>query len=674
VIQLERIEITEFRGIRHLALDLSSKSFVIWGPNGSGKSGVVDAIEFALTGNISRLSGEGSAGVTVTRHGPHVHRRNEPDGSEVSLTVRDSQTGAVAVLTRNVKTYKSYTLTPDTSGVRVAIERAAAHPELSLSRREIIKYVTAESGKRSREVQALLKLDRIGDTRSVLRTTRTKLSAGRKLAANQLDEAREFLIRHFNVPDLVLPEILQIINRRRQLLGLPDIQSLSNVVRVDDGLQQTEPHAFNRSSAIRDTEALSSELLAMSNAELTEFARIRSILGELVADPQLLQEVSKKDFFSKGLSYVGDCECPLCGHAWDSSAELRHRIEARVDSSQRAIRLKDAVEASALELRQHLIRLLSLLAGVQPLAEAYEFSHLSHAISAWSNDLKSLVSSLSSMDGIIDVQDRLLDQPTIVPDSMLGDVDALAHRFRSMPDQSESVSAQSFLAVAQERLSVFWRRRREFEAARSADIVAQAAYRSYCDATEAALSELYSNVEQQFESYYRFINAEDEANFTAKLGPSEGKLDLHVDFYGIGMFPPLAYHSEGHQDGMGVCLYLALVKQLLGAEFRFAVLDDVVMSVDSSHRRKFCTLLMSIFPETQFIITTHDQVWARQMQSAGLVGRKSLARFDGWTVNDGPHVAESGDLWGDIDVNLRRAMCPRPLNAFEEGWRASHQI
>lgn len=38
-------------------------------------------------------------------------------------------------------------------------------------------------------------------------------------------------------------------------------------------------------------------------------------------------------------------------------------------------------------------------------------------------------------------------------------------------------------------------------------------------------------------------------------------------------------HSEGHQDGMGACLYFALMKKLLGDRFGFAVLDDVVMEV-----------------------------------------------------------------------------------------------
>ena len=105
---------------------------------------------------------------------------------------------------------------------------------------------------------------------------------------------------------------------------------------------------------------------------------------------------------------------------------------------------------------------------------------------------------------------------------------------------------------------------------------------------------------------------------------------------------------------MGVCLYFALVKQLLGDDFRYAVLDDVVMSVDSNHRRRFAELLKSKFPNVQFIITTHDEVWARQMRSAGVVTAKAMARFHGWTVDAGPVYGSSDVLTRiqqDLDAN-----------------------
>ena len=101
----------------------------------------------------------------------------------------------------------------------------------------------------------------------------------------------------------------------------------------------------------------------------------------------------------------------------------------------------------------------------------------------------------------------------------------------------------------------------------------------------------------EFRSYHRDINGDDESKFEAQLTPSLGKLGFEVDFYGKGFFPPGAYHSEGHQDGMGLCLYLALMKHLLGDKFTFAVLDDVLMSVDAGHRREVCTYLGPNFPK-----------------------------------------------------------------------------
>lgn len=66
------LAVQNVRGLPDLHLEPDNKNIVIWGPNGAGKSGVVDAIDFAITGRISRLLGEGTAGITLARHGPHI--------------------------------------------------------------------------------------------------------------------------------------------------------------------------------------------------------------------------------------------------------------------------------------------------------------------------------------------------------------------------------------------------------------------------------------------------------------------------------------------------------------------------------------------------------------------------------------------------------------------------
>src|SRR5262249_12028139 len=166
------------------------------------------------------------------------------------------------------------------------------------------------------------------------------------------------------------------------------------------------------------------------------------------------------------------------------------------------------------------------------------------------------------------------------------------------------------------------------------------------------------DVEKDFSRYYAFVHHDDEAQFLAKLTPSLGKLSFDVDFHGKGMFPPGAYHSEGHQDSMGLCLYLALMKRVLVDEFRLAVLDDVLMSIDSGHRREVCRLLKKEFPNTQFVFTTHDRVWLHHMLSEGLVNKTTIREFRRWTVEDGPHAWDFTDVWTDIQNCLRDGDVP----------------
>jgi DNA repair exonuclease SbcCD ATPase subunit len=175
MIQILRLRIEEFRGIRKLDLDLKGKPFVVHGPNGSGKSGVVDAIGFALTGTIARLTGTGTGGLSVQKHGPHVHRRDDPGAAKVALTFRDPASGKTGTIERTVKNPGSFKLTPETPALRAVLDRVERHPELTPSRREIIKFILAEAGKRAVEVQALLQLDTLDAQRKALRTAVSKV-------------------------------------------------------------------------------------------------------------------------------------------------------------------------------------------------------------------------------------------------------------------------------------------------------------------------------------------------------------------------------------------------------------------------------------------------------------------------------------------------------------------
>src|SRR5712664_1664609 len=170
MIQIETLLIEDFSRIRRLKLDLATKNFAVCGPNGTGKSGVVDALEFALTGSITRLTGQGTSGISVKMHAPHVDQRENPDKARVVLTAIISSSKKQVVIERRVNSPSTPTISPADPDVLETVRELGEHPEFALSRREIIKYVITPPGERSKEVQALLRLEQIERLRQSLQT------------------------------------------------------------------------------------------------------------------------------------------------------------------------------------------------------------------------------------------------------------------------------------------------------------------------------------------------------------------------------------------------------------------------------------------------------------------------------------------------------------------------
>ena len=655
MIQIESVAIRELRGIRELEIDPHRKNFVVSGPNGSGKSGVVDAIQFALTGTISRLTGKGTGGLSVNRHGPHVERRDDPASAEVSIRFYVPDIKKWAVLTRTMEYPKKFSLEPADPEIRSIIEAVADHRELTLSRREIIKYIIVEAGQRSKQIQALLKLEAVGQTRRLLKAASNKLDIFAQQARSVVANAREALRRHLDVGKLAQEDVLAAINRHRRTLGLVEIGDLVPDTDLSAGiLQGAGDSGFNKGAALRDVGALAK---AEAGLPTLSHEKVKSVVRDLTAldgDPALLEAITRRSFVERGLGLIDGAQCPLCDTDWEDEAALITHLRAKLAKADEAGTLQKRLLDNGAEIANQARRIAGLADAVKPLGGLYGPDGLAEELEKWSSDLKAFASALSMVESIAEQRGRLEEGWSVSPGSLKDQLEALRQAIEGKPDQSASVVAQTFLTRAQDRFLDYQNARRKKESAEAAVEAGRATYNTYCEVADAYLSALYEAVEDDFGAYYREMNPEDEDGFKAKLEPAEGSLDLEVAFYDKGMYPPGAYHSEGHQDGMGVCLYLALMKRLLGDRFRFAVLDDVVMSVDQGHRKQFCRLLTTRFPETQFIITTHDRVWLKQMQTEGLVESKGGVAFHSWSVQTGPIVEQAGGIWHDIESDVAK--------------------
>ncbi len=665
MIQIDDIHIEEFRGIRDLVLQFNLESFVVWGPNGTGKSGVVDALDFVLTGAVSRLKGPGSGSLSLRRHAPHVLRQGNPAAARVTATITDTTTGETARLSRSVDTASSYSLDPDTPAMRTAVERISRHPEVTLSRRDILKFVLVEPGRRSEEIQALLKLERLGEFRSALRSAKTKTSSTLVSAGATLESEIDSVNRHFGIQEADESEMLTVINKHRAVLGLAPFEVL-DVDDVSIGMVEHEQVVpFTKETAIRDIEALTSEIENPSKVSRA-VAVLEDAVAPVVADSTLLREMDSARLVEDGLALLVDEACPLCGHEWPDIEALRAQLNQRVERSAHATQTKEKIERASQSLADAVAQVRELGATVHRIAVDLDLP-TANDLQSWIDDIVALESALKTPQGVLQLREELSNNPLRVPVALVKAVVAIRQAVEAVPDTTGTAESTKFLALAHERFTKLRCAQEDLRLAAVAVSAADGVYQAYCDAQDDVLTSLYEDVTLKFGDYYRAVNT-DEDGFAAVLEPSAGRLDLAVDFYGLGMFPPAAYHSEGHQDGMGVCLYLALMRELLGDDFRLAVLDDVVMSVDKGHRHQFCELLRDEFPEVQFIITTHDDTWARQMQRLNLVSRGAQVHFVQWDVDNGPWVADGVDFWDEIEEALQADDVP------EAAWRLRRNL
>ena len=655
MIRLDKITISKFRGIIELELEPKGENFAACGPNGTGKSGIVDAIEFALTGNLSRLSGRGTKELSVKQHGPHVDFVKKPEEAWVKLDVTIPVLGKKASITRTVKAVNAPTITPADADVLAAFADAKLHPEFVLSRRELIRYIIAEPGDRSDEVQALLRLSDVEKLRGVLNKITNGCAKDVGPAERGEKASIQPILDALGIDKLGKTAVLGAVNPKRAVLGLAPLEDLTAATDLAEGLKAEGEQAVQRvpkAQAAADLTTLRTALAGLASDDFNgRCAKIADATASLTADASASDGVKRESLLKTALELYDDENCPVCDTPFNPETFTDH-LKAKLDHLTAVGQQRKALEAEIAPVLDAIHAAGSAIRAILPYGPLFEPKL---ELKALSDFRTSLLGRYQQLTKVLPLDDTLaIVQAGFDVASLAEELDTVEAAITAVPEPNAEVGARTFLLNGQARLKAYREAKAAHETAKARAGLAARVYETYGSATTRALEAIYEKVEGTFSDLYREINKPDEGKFTAQLLPSLGKLGFNVDFYGRGQFPPGAFHSEGHQDGMGLCLYLALMSHLLGDNFTFAVLDDVLMSVDRGHRREVCALLKKRFPKTQFILTTHDEVWLRHMKAEGLINGKNFAHFKNWSVDTGPAEWTNTAIWEEIDAHLAK--------------------
>ena len=656
------LTIQNVRGLPHLCLQLNGKNVVILGPNGAGKSCVIDAIDFLFTGRISRLIGEGTSGITLPRHGPHID--HGPESALVTATVQLEGMSQPIELSRCMAEPDELVCPDEAKAALAKTTDLMRRGGVVLTRRDILRYVAAEAGKRANDIKELLDLKDVDDVRSSLVRTRTELTRNERDSNRAIETAKAEVNVTLGLPKYSDEGLIEAINESRQTLGGGPVAaqkaSLFKESLVPPAARESDPTSANTSiflQAIKNVRGAAPSSLVPELAKYDEV--MRGSIAELRANPALLAELERLDMMEHASQFVEDStvECPVCGAPW-STGELKIHLETKIATAKAAgvVRksITDSAEAIATPAR-------TLRANVTAISETLRTAD----VDTRDEDVVALDSWLASLNGLIaavaDPLEQYLDSGLpadgvarmFVPDTLTDLLDRFEKAVQdALPQSSPELTAWDKLTRLEESVRALENRIGEAEIAKWDSKRSRVLLAEYEKARDKVLDGLYTRIADRFVEFYRVLHAHEGQQFGARLQPKRAALKFEVDFLGRGTHPPHALHSEGHQDSMGVCLFLALNEELVKGDLGLIVLDDVMMSVDTGHRKDVCRLLAEQFADCQFVITTHDRTWAKQLRYERIVDHSQIVELTGWTVEHGPNAHRQVDLWETIQAHL----------------------
>lgn len=641
--RIEKVTLRAFRGYpEETTFEFGGSNALINGGNGTGKSSLLEAIEYLLTGRIHRLHGHATQGITRNRHYPT--RSSDPDDMFVEAEFRDEE--GMEVTARRELT-SGFTTDPSSPPAGFSDLKYLAEKQLhKLTRADLVNLVHATPSDRGDRINSLLDLEAINKRRKQLRRLE-KNRFGRKLknVHSQLEDREKQLKRRLDVSELEEREILQAVNEARSVLGgepLPELSGWNEPDFREDlhGPAAQQLSVFHRkdvSGRLGDLQQWLDEVEPDIGEQLHEIDR----LVRAIAADEANGDIGHLQILEQGSNLIDHqtTECPLCGEEWNPE-DLREHVEQRREELDRIAQRRDKLQS------------------IQ--------SVIDNRISEFTNKTKQLISiiseeaddeRLSTLERYTGSLEQLADDVATADELGAGSDTEFAERFESLPSGNttniiKQLSSripdepnQSELETAWQTLKNTERDLREISSLRADAALAEEG-RDVCreiknqlnEARDDAVDDVYRRIEDSFAELYGNINP-DEDDIDVRLEQTNAGVSFRVGFYEDDIHPPQALHSEGHQDLMGLCLFMALSRETSTESERYVLLDDVVMSVDREHLREIASILEStVGQEFQVIITTHDEEWEAILGMTQTVPVENQYTLENWDRDSGPDV------------------------------------
>ena len=306
----------------------------------------------------------------------------------------------------------------------------------------------------------------------------------------------------------------------------------------------------------------------------------------------------------------------MCGATWPDG-HLKSHLDARLAAAHEAQAKKKNIDESAeslAELVRPIVAQTNGLIGGLNGAPIEDLDAEKAAFKNWHAQLTNFIAALNEPVGLYLGGDFTVDlvSKLFAPDhigDLLNRVEFLVEE--SMPESTVEQTAWDTLTKLQESYRVVENRIADHNGAQLFVRRSNILLAEYEKARDSLLEGLYARISDRFVDLYNMLHDHESNYFNAGLRPNGPSLNFEVDFMGRGDHPPHALHSEGHQDSMGVCLFLALNEEITNPNLNLIVLDDVMMSIDAGIAGSYavCSTNISVIVNlSSLLMTKHGRL------------------------------------------------------------------
>lgn len=636
-------------------IDFGGDNAVIVGDNGTGKSSVLAAVEFLLTGGMSHLSGPGTGEISIPAHAPHQWADPEDCFVRGEFINGDGERGVVERRANNHNSLEHLEGEINADDIEISQWN---DEHLILTRGQLLEFIESAPANRGERLSKLLNLSGVTNRARGFDRIRGYLEdqaeARREYCRRQVDDIASSVAFPLTYP--INPDdesnLLDAINQKLTQLGITEVEEIEDLAdalestdvvvseealdpvyesRTEDRLRENMAWVVENQSDIED------EIIALTDG-----------LDELVdVETSSLFEI---DIFEAATEIVDPetTTCPLCGETHDQGF-LNERVESERTRLSTIRELREEIDQTRQHLQQelsgHIRELQEVVNRLNQGIESGDHSDIDDHLTNLEDYIEEMEEVVGRVDqdlvietegGALEIQQ--IDADDLIPDwEMLGDeISAIIEYIENLEPLEEHTATFSDLITIRNAWDNLEEEEDELEIRVSLANEMEVVEELFTQARREALNSLYESIENKFNEFYTTIHPEEQEidlDFDAEGTES---VDLEATFE-EERDSPLAYHSEGHIDTMGVCLFLALRDHLDNSGPDIVMLDDIVMSVDKTHRQGVANLLGDYLNGSpQGILATHDEVWSDQLTASDVVSSNNVLEITDWDISTGP--------------------------------------